>query len=114
MLSETYDEALKGLPITRPKLPEGLEYNYAYYPVLFENEGTLLKVIENLRKNDIIPRRYFWPSLEKLPYIKPNSMCTISDDISSRILCLPLYNEMKMYEIEKVSDIIMLNISRRL
>jgi len=106
MLCETYDEALKSLPITRPKLPEGLEYNYAYYPVLFENEEILLRIVENLKKNDIVPRRYFWPSLEKLPYIKPNSMCTISDDISSRILCLPLYNRMEVQDIIKICSII--------
>jgi len=95
-LSEAYDEALKNLPITRPKLPEGLEYNYAYYPVLFEDEATLLKVVESLKENDIVPRRYFWPSLEKLPYIHSKPGCAISDDISSRILCLPFYNGLEM------------------
>ena len=106
MLSETYDEALKGLPITRPKLPEGLEYNYAYYPVLFENEETLLKVVENLKKNDIVPRRYFWPSLDKLSYNKPKSRCSISNDISSRILCLPFFNGISEGDQKKIVDII--------
>jgi dTDP-4-amino-4,6-dideoxygalactose transaminase len=105
MLSETYDEALKGLPIARPKLPEGLEYNYAYYPVLFENEETLLEVVENLKKNDIIPRRYFWPSLNKLRYINANE-CPISEMVSSTILCLPLYNRLESFEVFAISEFI--------
>jgi dTDP-4-amino-4,6-dideoxygalactose transaminase len=105
MLSETYDEALKGLPITRPKLPEGLEYNYAYYPVLFENEETLLKVVENLKKNDIVPRRYFWPSLNKLPYIKANE-CRVSETVSSMVLCLPFFNGIEDDDISTIVHII--------
>jgi dTDP-4-amino-4,6-dideoxygalactose transaminase len=91
-ITETYDQLLQGLPVWRPALPEGLEYNYAYYPVLFENEDTLLKVVEALKQYEIIPRRYFWPSLDDLPYLKTNINCFTSEDISSRILCLPFYN----------------------
>jgi dTDP-4-amino-4,6-dideoxygalactose transaminase len=105
-LAEAYDEALKDLPLRRPGIPEGLRYNYAYYPVLFEDEKVLLKVVEDLRKNDIIPRRYFWPSLETLPYIKSKKTCFISDDIASRILCLPFYNEMKIKDLKMVASII--------
>jgi len=106
MLCETYDKALKGLPVTRPKLPKGLEYNYAYYPVLFENEETLLKVVENLKKNDIIPRRYFWPSLNKLPYIIVAEKFFISESIASRILCLPFYNTLQARYIYRIVKII--------
>jgi len=105
MLSETYDEALKGLPITRPKLPEGLEYNYAYYPVLFENEQTLLKVVEKLKKNEIIPRRYFWPSLNRLPYIE-GQKCHKSEITASRILCLPFFNSFNVNYVALISNII--------
>jgi dTDP-4-amino-4,6-dideoxygalactose transaminase len=105
MLSETYDEALKGLPITRPKLPEGLEYNYAYYPVLFENEEILLKVVENLKKNDIVPRRYFWPSLNRLPYVKASAFQN-SEAVSSRILCLPFYNGLGENSIHTIHNIL--------
>ncbi len=90
-IAEAYDEALKDLPLQRPKLPEGLEYNYAYYPVLFPDEQTLLKAVQRLKEHDIVPRRYFWPSLETLKYIN-GGHCPESDRIASRILCLPFYN----------------------
>lgn len=65
--------------------------NYHYFPILFKNEDFLLKGIEELNKNDIFPRRYFYPSLDTLPYIDTNTPCEISQNIASRILCLPLY-----------------------
>ena len=39
---------------------------------------------------DVRPRRYFYPSLNTLPYVNNQNM-PISEDISKRILCLPLY-----------------------
>ena len=104
-IAEAYDEALKGMPLQRPKIPEGLEYNYAYYPVLFPDELALLKAVQNLKEHDIVPRRYFWPSLETLKYINGNP-CTKSDQIASRILCLPMYNGLLDSDIENITNII--------
>jgi len=109
MLSETYDEALKYMPITRPVFFEGLNYNYSYYPVLFENEVALLRVMKELKENNIIPRRYFWPSLENLSYINSKN-CQFSDNISSRILCLPFYNGLSKIEINRIVEFIHLAI----
>ena len=36
-VSDLYDELLKGV-VTRPQKQQGLEYNYAYYPVVFKSE----------------------------------------------------------------------------
>ncbi len=74
-----------------PKINKDLKYNYGYFPILFKNESQLKNLILELNKNDIFPRRYFYPSLNNLPYLKEKQSCSISEDISSRILCLPLY-----------------------
>lgn len=87
-ISLIYDELLP--KIQKPAQQESLEYNYAYYPVVFENEKQLLKVFEALSKENIFPRRYFYPSLNKLSYISGEN-CPISEDTSTRIACLPLY-----------------------
>jgi len=105
-IAEAYDEALKDFHLQRPKLPEGLEYNYAYYPVLFPDEQTLLKAVQRLKEHDIVPRRYFWPSLDELSYIRKNN-CKISHEISMRILCLPIFNGLKFEDIYVVSQLIM-------
>ena len=85
------------------KLREGTEWNFHYFPVIFKNEMTLLKVKENLNSLDIYPRRYFYPSLNNLKYVEYQNM-EISEDISSRILCLPLFAGITSDQIKQVED----------
>lgn len=91
--SDTYDQLLDP-SYHRPKPLKGTTRNYAYYPILCQDEAHLLAVTEALAKADIHPRRYFYPSLNKLPYIEQSADCPVSEDISSRVLCLPLWASM--------------------
>lgn len=104
-ISKLYDSLLEN-KLQRPKMQEGLDYNYSYYPVVFENEAHLLKVFEKLNQENIFPRRYFYPSLNNLSYIKGEN-CPISEDISSRIACLPLYVGLEETIVEKITKIIL-------
>lgn len=99
--SEYYDFLLAGR-LRRPVLRPDCEYNYGYYPVIFESEKQLLEAMERLRKEEIYPRRYFWPSLNQLPYLKRKESCPVSEATSARILCLPLFPELE----EKTMDLI--------
>ena len=65
--------------------------NYNYFPVLFEDEKKMLEIRTALNEKDIYPRRYFYPSLDTLEFIRANSVCKNSRSISSRVLCLPIY-----------------------
>lgn len=71
-------------------IPEGTDYNWAYFSVVLESEKKLLEVIKVLNSDGIFPRRYFHPSLNRLPYT--TGSCPIAEDISSRIICLPLFS----------------------
>lgn len=104
-ISEFYDKELQGL-VQRPKKQEDLNYNYAYYPVVFKSEEELLKVFSALNKENIYPRRYFYPSLNTLPYLKDYKPCPISEDICSRIACLPLYPSLDFDVLVKICKII--------
>lgn len=53
---ELYDSLLSG-KVRRPKMQDGLRYNYAYYPVVFESEKELLAAFDRLAKIDVFPRR---------------------------------------------------------
>ncbi len=90
LISELYDSLLtKNLYI--PKVSKGVGRNYAYYPVVFKSEESLLDAIKILNSKKIYPRRYFYPSLNKLGYLQNMQSCPVSEDIASRIICLPLY-----------------------
>src|SRR5574344_461451 len=102
-LSSIYDRCLSNkIGISRPKKQEKLQYNYAYYPIVYKSESMLLDSFARLNANDIFPRRYFYPSLNKLPYIDTKYSCPISEDISTRIACLPLYHTLTEEQILEV------------
>lgn len=94
-----YNDKLRNLRVQRISISPGAIYNYSYYPVIFEDENSLLKAVVELNKNAIFPRRYFKPSLNELNYVERCSV-PISEDISKRILCLPLYYGITDAEIE--------------
>ena len=84
----------------------GLHYNYAYYAVLFESESIMLRVKDALQKEDINTRRYFYPSLNTLPFVHGAQSCPVSEDRSKRVLCLPLYADLKEEEVSLICSII--------
>ena len=104
-ISELYDELLNGI-VERPKVIDGVEYNYIYYTIILKDEAATLDIIRRLNENDINPRRYFYPSLNKLNYIENKINCPISEDISRRIICLPLYNGLKKEKVLEICKII--------
>lgn len=90
-----YVSSLKDVVEFQERNPH-INNNYIYFPVLFKTEDELLKVKEELIKNNIFPRRYFYPSLDTLDYLQPQKAQVISRDIASRILCLPIYSCLKL------------------
>ena len=106
-----YDKTLEDQSITRPQITNGTtKYNFAYYPVIFEDEETLLKIKNILKSNNISTRRYFFPTLNKLDYIKGSNNTPVADKISKRILCLPLYHSLKIEEQKMIADILINNL----
>lgn len=91
--------------ITFLKLRDNTEWNYSYFPILFESEKRLIIIVKLLNKENIFPRRYFYPSLNTLPYVH-HSFCPISEASASRVLCLPLYHNLSEKVVIKICTII--------
>jgi len=108
LLIQTYDNILKNSTIFRPIIPDNISYNYSYYPIIFNTEKETLHIYKLLQKKNIYAKRYFYPSLNTLSFIKGNS-CPISESISKRILCLPLYHDLSLKMIKKIAKIIIQN-----
>lgn len=87
----------------------GTAWNYSYFPVIFEREEVLLEVQEALNAKEIVPRRYFYPSLNTLTYVNSKPM-EHSERIARQILCLPLYVGLEQEEVEMICGIINENI----
>ncbi len=106
-LSGYYGKLLHDFSGTCPEIAAGTEYNYAYYPIIFASEELLIKTFNALNENSISPRRYFYPTLETLPYIKIKVNCKVADSIAKRVLCLPLYDTLLLESIDKICSIIL-------
>ena len=100
-----YDENLKTESLGRLKIRKETTWNSAYYTVLFESENQLLEIQKSLHDIGVFPRRYFYPSLTKLPYVHQSS-CETASDVSSRILCLPLFYGLGENEVKGIASII--------
>jgi dTDP-4-amino-4,6-dideoxygalactose transaminase len=100
---ELYDSNLDFNKLSNIKIRPEVDWNYSYYPVIFESEAVLNKVVLELNKDNIFPRRYFYPSLESLPYIQSTS-CNIADSIAKRVLCLPLSHDLSVNSLFEIVD----------
>jgi dTDP-4-amino-4,6-dideoxygalactose transaminase len=100
-VTDFYNTKLNFKNIKALKIRENTEWNYSYYPIIFDSEATLLNALEELEKENIIPRRYFYPSLNTIEYTKGDKM-PISESIASKIVCLPLYVGLSENELEKI------------
>ncbi len=106
IISQRYDEQFGDNKLVRLcGNKHNFEFNYAYYPVLFPSEVDLLQATKALNEADIFPRRYFYPSLNKLNYVD-NTEMPVAEDVARRVLCLPLYFELALSVATTISEII--------
>ena len=87
------------------KIRENTKWNYSYFPVIFPSEEKLLQVQKALNEEQIFPRRYFYPSLNTIPFVNSPTM-PVSERTASRVLCLPLYSGLEKVTVSKIIKII--------
>lgn len=108
---EIYAAYVKGLHpllerglINMPQTLDNSDVNRAYIPILLADEKQLLRLRDVLQAAYIYPRRYFYPSLNNLPYT--NISCKVAEDYASRVLCMPTYHSLSDTDISRVISII--------
>jgi len=106
-ITERYDEKLKLLKAKKPIWNSNSKNNYAYYPLVFESEELMKQCIDHLRLYEISTRRYFYPSLASaLPYLDHQEF-EVTDEISKRVLCLPLFVELSLEEVDMICRLLL-------
>lgn len=91
---------------------EGVEPNYAYMPVVFQDEfGTSRdEVFEALASEGIGARKYFYPLTSDFSCYSHrfNSKETpIAKDIANRVLTLPMYADLASEDVERICKIVL-------
>ena len=80
--------------------------NNAYFPIIFGSEKLCTKTANLLEDNDILARRYFYPSMSEISPPSSKDETFNSDYISKRILCLPSHNSVTDNDIKEITDLI--------
>lgn len=111
-LVETYRTALDGAVDFQAWHPGGRN-NGAYMPILLPDEGECLRVKQALEAEGVQTRRYFHPSLNTLPYLNSRQACPTSEAVAGRVLCLPLYAELRTEEARAIAERVKRNLDRR-
>jgi dTDP-4-amino-4,6-dideoxygalactose transaminase len=83
----------------------GTEWNYSYFPIVLDSEETLARAESMLLQQEIKPRRYFYPSLNILPFVEVKKM-PVSESVSRRILCLPLFSDLATADVIRICECI--------
>ena len=111
--AEHYRKRLGGIPGLK-LCPEqaGEKNNYAYFPVVFCASPTRDEAYQLLNAQGISARKYFYPLTSDLqcyrdqPYVGKN-MTPVASYVSERVLCLPLYSDLTIEDIDHICDIIL-------
>ena len=110
--ADRYTERLsdvKGIRLIKPQT--GVEYNYAYYPVIFDGyKMDREEVLQELAKHDVIARRYFYPSVDSAECYNgkyPAENTPLSHYYAQRVLTLPLYADLSVEDADRICDIIL-------
>ncbi len=82
------------------------EYNYAYMPLLLDNQSRLDRIMVCLSEQNIYPRRYFYPALHTLKGLGDHKQLPVTERVSENIICLPLYDTLSNDEIEQICNLI--------
>lgn len=97
-----YREKLEGY-VSFQKWSTSSQNNNSYAPVVFGSEELLFSVKLALEKRNIETKRYFWPSLDSW-YPSESSELRVSEDIASRVLCLPLFPGLETKKVISITE----------
>ena len=102
-----YKEILQSSDSLRFQKVEDDSCNYSYFPVVFPDEEMLLRVMDQLKANQVFPRRYFYPSVNTFSHLVPYTPMPLSEDLASRILCLPLFMGLEIWCVEEIANLVL-------
>lgn len=113
-VAHRYREHLEGVAgLKLPFKQDTVNYNYAYFPVLFDKEvfgKSRDEVAEQLKENGIFARKYFYPLCNAFDCYKDRydvNDTPVALDVSLKVLTLPLYADLALEDVDKICKIIL-------
>lgn len=94
-------------------IQKGVQSNYAYFPVVFDGyRMSRDEAFEKFKDNDIIARKYFYPLTSSFSCYADlptagKEKTPIASHIAARVLCLPLYADLAIEDVDRICDLIL-------
>jgi len=114
-IAETYREKLQGIEgLTYLKDKPGIKHCYSYFPIFIDKNQfgkTRDEVYENLKKQNIFGRRYFYPLISQFPTYsglesaQPGKM-PVAEKATEEVICLPIYSDLDIDNVNKICGFI--------
>lgn len=102
---------VEGICLCRPQ--DGVESNYAYFPVVFDGyKYTRNEIFERLKAQEITARKYFFPLTNSFECYRnyPTAgveKTPVAQHLALRVLTLPLYADLALEDVDKICDTIL-------
>ncbi len=111
LVVDRYNENLsniEGIILSKPQ--KGVKSNYAYFPVIFDGfEKNRNQVFEELKANNIVARKYFYPLTNAIECYKDKydvNDTPVAKHIAEHVLTLPLYSDLRLEDVDRICEII--------
>ena len=113
-VADLYINELAGVPgLVLPEFNQALSPNYAYMPVRVTPEASVNReaLVEQLRREGVMARRYFHPLIPEFQYYRSNSSADPARypealRIGREVMCLPIYPDLSEATVRCISSII--------
>lgn len=115
-IDQLYRERLSNIEgIELIKQPENIVVPYSYFPILVDKSKygkSRDELYEFLKTKNIFGRRYFYPLISSFPTYRglPSASIdnlSVANEIADKVMCLPIYPELDVTDVEKISDFIL-------
>jgi dTDP-4-amino-4,6-dideoxygalactose transaminase len=121
-IDRRYHELLGDVPGLRLLAPPvRATRNHSYFPVLVQPEFPVSRdvLVERLRAEGIMARRYFYPLISDFPMYRgmpsaDRSRLPVAAAASDRVLCLPIYPSLPDTEVERIAQHVLMASRERL
>lgn len=115
IIAEKYREALKNTEgITLLQDFPDVKHCFSYFPILIDRVKygmTRDDVYENLKKENIFGRRYFYPLISQFPIYKglesaKAGKMPVAEKIAEEVICLPIYENLELETVQYISRLL--------
>lgn len=100
---------VEGIRLAKPQ--EGVESNYAYFPVIFDGyEAERNEIYDRLGREGIVARKYFYPLISNYDCYRDrydSRETPAAAYLADRVLTLPCYADLAAEDVDRICDIIL-------